>query len=187
MQELKRRLQATQDLLPRWECAGETVTEELLWRWLKSKGDVDVAEGCLLEHAQWRIDLGPISEARQILSKHEFKSEWDLERRNAFRLHRGLSGRPHACNAPPMLLLLLLLLLDLLLIENLQAFQSLGKKELKVCGWTAYELLLHSQFDSEIVDRISHRLGEIFLLWQAAKSNLLDTNKLLRSAGRHQD
>lgn len=38
------------------------MTDELLWRWLRSKRSVDEAEACLLEHAQWRIGLAQITE-----------------------------------------------------------------------------------------------------------------------------
>lgn len=47
-------------LLAEWRAAGEAVTDELLWRWIKAKGGVVAAEQALLTHAQWRMDLGRI-------------------------------------------------------------------------------------------------------------------------------
>ena len=42
--------------------AGEAVTDVLLLRWLKSKGNLIEAEAQLLDHAEWRIGLGQITE-----------------------------------------------------------------------------------------------------------------------------
>ena len=62
LQELRQKLQQHPSLIAEWEAAGEKVTDELLWRWVKAKGSVADAEACLIEHAQWRIALGPITE-----------------------------------------------------------------------------------------------------------------------------
>ena len=40
------------------------MTDELLWRWLRSKGSVQEAEARLLAHAEWRISLGQITEVK---------------------------------------------------------------------------------------------------------------------------
>ena len=47
-------------LLAEWREAGEPVTDELLWRWIKAKGGLGAAESALLTHAQWRVSLGRI-------------------------------------------------------------------------------------------------------------------------------
>jgi hypothetical protein len=58
---LRRKLRGHAALVVKWEEAGETVTDELLWRWIKAKGGVVEAEQALVTHAQWRIELGRIS------------------------------------------------------------------------------------------------------------------------------
>lgn len=63
VQELRRKLRGHAALVVKWEEAGETVTDELLWRWIKAKGGVVEAEQALVTHAQWRIELGRISKA----------------------------------------------------------------------------------------------------------------------------
>ena len=67
MQDLRGRLQRSHAaLLAEWREAGEPVTDELLWRWIKAKGGVQAAEGPLLTHAQWRVNLGRIETVSHI-------------------------------------------------------------------------------------------------------------------------
>ena len=61
VQDLRGRLQRSHAaLLTEWRGAGEPVTDELLWRWIKAKRGVEAAESALLTHAQWRVSLGRI-------------------------------------------------------------------------------------------------------------------------------
>ena len=62
MQRLRQRLTGHPEVLKAWQDSGEIVTDELLWRWLRSKDSLEEAETCLLAHAEWRISLGRITE-----------------------------------------------------------------------------------------------------------------------------
>lgn len=62
IQVLKARLLGRKELVKKWSAAGEPLTDELLWRWLRSKHSLEQAEAGLLDHASWRINVGQISE-----------------------------------------------------------------------------------------------------------------------------
>lgn len=67
-QELRGRLLGQQSLLTEWEAAGERVSDQLLWRWVRAKGSVRAAESCISQHALWRIQLGTIAEVCPYMS-----------------------------------------------------------------------------------------------------------------------
>ena len=47
------------------------MTDELLWRWLKSKGSVEETESCLVLHAEWRLALGRICEVELYIEQQQ--------------------------------------------------------------------------------------------------------------------
>lgn len=70
-QELRKRLGCQQSLLTEWEAAGERVSDQLLWRWVRAKGSLLAAESCISQHALWRIQLGTITEVRSGLNTYD--------------------------------------------------------------------------------------------------------------------